>query len=175
MAPKGPAYHTDWVWSNLSNVHVANHSDWFVTFTPFDTFVTDIHFPDFKTPALGIGDVELDVKVSATRRGSKSHRKILLRNVLLVPKAVCNILGNPILKYFDLVTSWHENERSMLKDKRTGVCAGLIDNVRFRKLWLAGQPSGQTSLKPNTGYIINAVLPTIERDRWDQHLSLIHI
>ena len=70
MAPTGTAYNVDWVFSNSSDVHLANHRDWFVTFTPFETKVCNgfgaITLANAKTKVMGIGDVELPVKVKST-------------------------------------------------------------------------------------------------------------
>lgn len=52
MAPEGAPYYVDWVFSNNSNVHVANHRDWFTSYTPFKTQVAN------GIEALGIGTVE---------------------------------------------------------------------------------------------------------------------
>ena len=107
MAPQGPAYHVDWVFSNTSNVHVANHRDWFTTFTEFKSET------ERGAAVLGIGTVELDVKTDLNRTGSKTHRKVTLHELLFVPSTICNILGAPIFEYYEVITK--------------GITGGLID------------------------------------------------
>ncbi|KAK3686598.1 hypothetical protein LTR37_019659 [Vermiconidia calcicola] len=149
MAPQGSAYHTDWIFSIESNVHVANHLDWFINFKKFK--------PASRAGSriLGVGDVVLNVKTSATRKGSNSHRKLILRDVLFVPSSLCNILGGPIMKDY-----WVEfgeiGTDGGLEDERTGVTAGLFNHVCLFKLWLAGQARGSSSLDSDTLYYIIA-------------------
>lgn len=45
--------------------------------------------------AIGIGDVELPVKLYPRLSGKRAHGKLQLRNVLHVPSAICNIVGGP--------------------------------------------------------------------------------
>ena len=141
MAPTGPAYHTDWVFSNNSNVHVATHRDWFTTFTDFKSNT------ETGGAVLGIGDVELDVKTHLKRKGSQAKRKIILREVLFIPTAACNILGNPVFKEYNAVYPGHN---AGLRDKVTGGCAGLFDtDAVLPKLWLVGHQKGKSSLDPD--------------------------
>ncbi|CAL8584315.1 hypothetical protein XPA_009918 [Xanthoria parietina] len=37
MPPPKPIYDFDWLYSNISNIHIASHRDWFTSYTPFDT------------------------------------------------------------------------------------------------------------------------------------------
>lgn len=159
MAPTGAAYHVDWVFSNASNVHVATHRDRFTAFTEFKTELTN----GFEV--LGIGDVELEVKTHENRKGRKSHRTLILRDVLLVPKCVCNILGAAIQNEYAV----QYGSGCGLKDKRTGRSMGLLDRAHFMKLWLVGHSRGTSSLDPDTLYWINAMWSDSERVRWELH------
>lgn len=161
MAPTGCAYRTDWVWSNLSNVHVANNRAWFTTFTYFKSRISSATIPygPYKTEVLGVGDVELDVQTHHDRTGPGSYRTIVLRDVLFVPTAVCNILGRPILKDFGLVT---EPSTGQLTDK-AGEPAGLLDGPRLLRLRLVGMNATETCLRDDTMYMINAVWGDAER------------
>jgi hypothetical protein len=100
MAPTGNAYYVDWIFSNNSNVHVANHRAWFISFTEFKSEVftggVSLNQNDKIIKVIGIGDVELNVKTSATRKGNASRRKLILRDVLFAPLSLTNIFGNPI-------------------------------------------------------------------------------
>ena len=159
MAPQGPPYHVDWVFSNNSNVHLANHRDWFTTFTDFKTHTTT------GMEVLGIGEVELDVKTHEKRKGSKSHRKLVLHDVLFAPTSSCNILGGPITDHYDV----HFGKPGALKDRKTGATVALLDSVKLMKLWLVGQPKGKSSLDPNQLSWVNAMWGDMELARWESH------
>ena len=164
MAPEGPAYHVDWIFSNTSNVHVANHRDWFTTFAEFKTHLVGGLGTEGNIQVLGIGTVELDVKTHLNRKGSKARRKITLREVLFVPSSVCNILGTPIFEDFNAITQGGMS--GGLKDKQTGGSAGLFDCPRLFKLWLVGHTKGRTSLTSNNLYWIYVTWPDEQRARW---------
>lgn len=148
------------MWSNNSNVHVANHRDWFTTFTEFKSKLVD------GSEVQGVGNVELNLKTKAHRTGSGTHRTIVLKDVLLVPGATCNILGNPILDEYDVIANM---QGGILKDERAGGTVGLFDFVKLWKLWLVGHRKGNTSLDPNGMYWIIALWPDEEKKRWLLH------
>lgn len=125
MAPSGEAYYVDWIFSNNANVHVANNRDWFTSFTEFKSKLAD------GQDVLGVGNVELEVKTHLSRKGSSSHRTLVLTDVLFVPSCTCNILGGPILKEFNVVTG---NSGSGLKNRTTGGSMGLFDLCKLWKL-----------------------------------------
>lgn len=163
MAPTGPAYHVDWVWSNLSNVHVANNRAWFTTFTDFRSRIGSVYQSGpHETEVLGVGDVKLDVQTHDNQTGPGSHRTILLRDVLFVPTAVCNLLGRPILKDFGLVT---ESSTGRLTDQ-AGEPAGIIDGPRLLRLRLVGMNAAETCLRADTMCMINALWSDAERARY---------
>ncbi len=72
---------------------VARDRGWFSTYTPFQTFVTDLF--GNRIEALGVGDVRLPVKLFPKRSGSSAHGTMHLRTVLHVLISVCKILGSP--------------------------------------------------------------------------------
>jgi len=53
-------------------------------------------FQGNKIGAVGVGVVELSVKLHPKRHGPKTHGTLLLHNVLHVPGAMCNILVGPL-------------------------------------------------------------------------------
>ncbi|PPJ52298.1 hypothetical protein CBER1_09258 [Cercospora berteroae] len=166
MAPTGPAYRTDWVWLNNSNVHIANHRDWFTTFTKIKSHIGSIYFGDRSIAEVhGIGDVELDVKVRDGRTGPRSHRKIILKDVLYTPSGTCNIVGNPILQDYNLSND-NPAYRYMLYDKETGAPAGIFDDAHLSRLRLVGLNATESSLRPDGIYMINAVWSDEERAKW---------
>lgn len=99
MAPSGPAYNVDWVWSDNSNVHAANDRDWFQTYTPFQTYLCGFFSDTPEAQVLGVSDAELETRrttSSAAHRYGRDARKVVLRDVLYVPNYPCNVLGAPI-------------------------------------------------------------------------------
>lgn len=168
MPPSGSAYNVDWVFSNNSNVHVANHRDWFTAFAPFDSHLGHVYMDTPGQKVLGIGDVELEVQKvigpEATRtRGSKTTI-ITLRNVLFVPSNTCNIFGHPLFKDYGLTTT---SDGGTITDAVTGQTLGLLDFVTLWKILLKGQAKGQSSLDPKGAYMINASWSDTERARWN--------
>lgn len=166
MAATGSAYNTDWVFSNTSNVHVACHRDWFTSFTPFESRITCRIWAHCQATVLGIGDVELKAKTRpGPSRGRQDTNVIVLRDVLYVPNVVCNILGHPIHEDYESLHSFTSGKSGLYHKDWTS--AGIFDHCRLTKLWLVGQPKGQTSLNDTTvEYYINAIWPDTERERW---------
>ncbi|KAL8662020.1 MAG: hypothetical protein Q9202_005074 [Teloschistes flavicans] len=163
MPPPKPAYDIDWVFSNSSNVHVANHRDWFTSYKPFITnFHPGLGRPGCEVPVAGIGDVELHTKTHPTRAGAAHQHTLVLRNVLYAPTCSCNILGGHEHNYIIAGPS----SQSRLLDPDTGACIGLLDSVRLWRLRLRGQSSTQTSLNDDGGYYIHANWAPSERARW---------
>jgi hypothetical protein len=163
MAPTGPAYHVDWVWSNTSNVHVANDRAWFTSFAPFRSHVGTIYTDD-TMEVLGVGTVELLLKTHDRRSGPRAHKPITLRDVLFVPSATCNILGHPITRDDDL---FPDTRTRTLRD-RSGASAGLIDSPVLSRLRLVGMSAQETSLDRRTNYVINANWSEEERARFQE-------
>jgi hypothetical protein len=113
----------------------------------------------------GVGDVELQLRrtLSDKKRGPRSTT-IVLRDVLYVPGAVCNILGGHIVDDFGLATGGAVGGE--LLNIKTGAVVGLLDCPRLFKLLLKGQPKGETSLKKDVLYMIRASWPEDEQLRW---------
>ena len=122
MDPSHPAYNIDWIFSNNSDVHVANHRDWFTTYTSFNTEF-DSGFADSQCKVEGIGDVELTVKTHSKKTGIHFQRLLVLRDVLYAPNASCNILGGPI---FDTCNVESISGGCKLFDKQNGSCMGIL-------------------------------------------------
>lgn len=168
MPPPKPAYDVDWVFSNNSNVHVANHLDWFISYEPFlTTFNSGLGdgADGAGAQVFGIGDVELPTKTHPTRAGAAYQGTILLRNVLYAPSAFCNILGSPLFNNYSY-TSDSGAGISKITSKTTGACVGLLDNNILFRLRLRGQSAKQSSLKAGMVYFIRANWPSSEIARW---------
>ncbi|KAL8724807.1 MAG: hypothetical protein Q9181_006662 [Wetmoreana brouardii] len=173
MPPSKPAYDIDWIFSNSSNVHVANHRDWFTSYTPFiTTFVS--FYSGRPTEVLGLGDVALPTKTHPTRTGTACQGTIVLRDVLYVPEFVCNIFG--LYASQDRECNFKSGPGiAKITDATTGACIGVVDRSRLFRLRLRGQSAKQTSLDPEGLYVINATWPSSERARWlafKEHNSL---
>jgi hypothetical protein len=111
MPPQGNPYNIDWIFASGSDVHVANHRDWFITYTPFLTYLGGT---SSSTEVLGVGDVALEAQVETNpENGSTTHRTLVLHDVLHVPASTVNIVGGPILKEYGAPTvrSYHARAR----------------------------------------------------------------
>ena len=167
MAPSGNPYNDDWVVASNSNVHVANHRDWFTKYTPFQSRLGDAYgmWRDSMTVE-GIGDVVLPVKKDTTKMGRASQGSLTLHNVLHVPGIVCNIYAmfpacrdqqEPLIDF---------NGPSGVFDATTGDQLAIIDRPHLPRLRLSGQSADQTNFESGTAYMINAHWPESEQQRW---------
>ncbi|KAK4555322.1 hypothetical protein LTR86_007619 [Recurvomyces mirabilis] len=167
MAPKGKYYDTDWIWSSTSNTHVANHRDWFSTFTPLASTVSsgrETHDVE------GIGDVTLDVRrmVGAAAKAAKNkamvNSTIVLRNVLYVPTFGCNVLGEPVKEDYSVSIGVDK----LLMDKNTGRGLGLLERneAGLTKIILKGQAKGQSSFKKEDVSQVSVKWSDEEKKKW---------
>ncbi|KAK4635405.1 hypothetical protein CLAFUW4_00001 [Fulvia fulva] len=166
MPPKEPAYNIDWIWSFDSNVHVANNREWFTTFTPFESKISSTH-NDLTHLVEGVGDVELEVRkiVGDTKRATgPKNSKIVLRDVLLVPSFVCNVMGNPVREDYDVSIG----AERWLCDNKTGKGLGMLDKnpLGMTKVLLKGQAKGTTGLPKDMDYKLNTVWAEEEKKKW---------
>ena len=159
-----PAYNVDWIFSNNSNVHVANHRGWFTKYTAFKTHIETGFSGGQSVEVEGIGDVELTTKTHSTRSGSQYQHTLVLHDVLYAPSVVCNILGGPILGAHSVEIG---GTVSKVTHKQTGACIGLLDLNKLYRLRLRGQRSDQTSLDPGHVYLIRANWPPSEEALWE--------
>src|SRR4051812_47374898 len=150
MPPKGDAYNIDWVFSTASNVHVANHRDWFSTFVPFKISTDSME-------AIGAGIVELPVETP------DGYSALVLKNVLFCPSYICNIIGFLELRGEGYTASLGSEERLYKVVEGGGtMCAGIFDSPVLPRLRLVGYSDSQTSLNRGANYWINAFLPDQE-------------
>ncbi|KAK3616936.1 hypothetical protein LTR56_025618 [Elasticomyces elasticus] len=170
MAPKGKDYDTDWIWSSTSNVHIANHRDWFTTFTPFSSIITDCSGTSHAIE--GIGDVTLEVRrmVGAAAKAAKNkamvNSTIVLRDVLYVPTFTCNVLGEPVRQDYDVSIGVDK----LLTDKNTGRGVGLLERneAGLTKMILKGQAKGLSSMNKDESGEISATWSDGERKKWSE-------
>ncbi|KAL8927868.1 MAG: hypothetical protein Q9172_001168 [Xanthocarpia lactea] len=166
MPPPKPAYDVDWVFAS-SDVHVANHRDWFISYTPFTTTLDSPYGGIFGAgvEVAGIGDVELPTKTHPTKTGTAHQGTIILRDVLYAPKVVCNIIGMHLSQDYGCIMDFG-SKLSKITAKKTGACVGFFDMKGRARLRLRGQSAKQTSLDPNEVYLISAKWASGERARW---------
>ena len=172
MPPPKPAYDVDWIISINSNVHVANHRDWFTSYTPFPT-TFEGGFGGVAGNGVcvsGIGDVELSTKTHPTRSGRAYQRDIVLHDVLYAPGAFCNIIGQPLVEKYS-VNFESGLGKARLTDPTSGACMGLINMDPLPHLQLRGQSGMQTSLNPGGIYLIRAGWAPSERACWDAFMK----
>ena len=124
----------DWIVCPVSDANVANHRDWFETYTPFRT--TAIAGNGATMEVLGIGDVVLEVRANGDKYCSGR-----LSNVLYAPSSITNIFA--VKRMNGGRVNGGENGKICYNDGREL----LLDRPRLQRLWLVGQKEGQTSLK----------------------------
>lgn len=165
-----------WVWSNNSNVHVAKDRCWFGDdYTPLVSFFTDMVGNSIEV--VGIGTVDLPTKISPTRTGPSSHGILHLKKVLHAPSIICNIIGQPILDDYNILTSFSESSLG-----RSGSITNLSDgrsvayfkplnrDTWFFQVRLSGPPVGPkvgpSPFNSSKNYMIHAFWPESERQRF---------
>jgi len=163
MPPTGDAYNVDWIFSNNSNAHVANHRDWFTSFTDFSTSLNG-----GSMKVLGIGDVTLPVKTCPRKTGAAAQGTIVLRDVCYAPSATCNIFGSPIMDDYGVMIDYGA-KGGRLTNSKTGAKAAILDTVVLTRLRLKGQSPKQTSLDKDAVYMIRAEMPEKEQTRWQTY------
>ena len=130
----------DWVFSNNSNVSVAKDRGWFSSYTPFTSrlgsFVGNVDMA-----VVGIGSVEIPVKLRNRRRNGQTHSIIRLDEVLHAPTSLCNILGHDFMSRYEI----DMRVGGAIKDSE-GRSAGYFDEDKvFFCLKLSGPPVGPTT------------------------------
>ena len=168
MAPSKPAYDVDWIWSNTSNVHVANHRDWFTSYNPFSSTVGSV-LGGNESKVVGIGDVDLPTKSHPIRNGAAYQKVLHLKNVLHVPKSICNIFATSILEGYGIKTGGDGPTAGHVFSEPSGARVALIDHSVLYRVRLCGQSAKQTSLEQGSHYYINAMWSSAERSRWQDH------
>jgi hypothetical protein len=157
----------DWVFSNNSNVSVAKDRGWFTSYTPFTSRLGSL-VGNVDIAVVGIGSVEIPVKLRNRRRNGQTHSTIRLDEVLHAPTSLCNILGHDFMIRYDI----QMRIGGVFKDSE-GRSAGYFDeNKVLFCLKLSGPPVGPVTapslfLRSNansaTAFYINARWPDAER------------
>ncbi|KAL2024417.1 hypothetical protein VTK56DRAFT_8228 [Thermocarpiscus australiensis] len=123
--------------------------------------------------AIGIGVVEIPVKLRPKRSGPDAHGKLRLHNVLHIPTSVCNIVGGPSTgDYHDVsLAPMTGGSAGKLTDQSGRRLACFIFNeCRLWALRLSGPPVGPvvgpSRMDPSACYMIHALWPDSDRRRW---------
>jgi hypothetical protein len=130
------------------------------------------HYAGGRLEALGIGDVQLPVKLFPKRSGPAAHGTLHLRNVLHVLNCLYNIVGGPQTgDYSSMQLRSLENSGNwgaiLAEDGRR---LGYFVHGQLWVLKLSGPLVGlvgRSSFEPDVDYVINATWPNSERRRWD--------
>jgi hypothetical protein len=156
----------------LTDVSIAKTKNWFEDYTPFASEVKQSHRKT-RLKVFGVDTVPLTVKTS-----KKGRKTILLRNVLHVPSAVCNVIG---LTEDMSDTIWCSSPPAMIR-AADGLPI-LLCTVRF-SLLIARLTSLAPKIKtgtriltsrkhPNNGCKIQYRWSDAEKARWESfHLQI---
>lgn len=146
MASDSPQYHTPWVWSHNSNVHVANRKELFTSLTPFPTSLRLRHQSSEPTNlhVVGIGDIELPTFLPREpgtdgENNANIQTTITLRNVCYVPNAPCNVIGSPVLDRYTMTLGNHGMTLASKASGKKMAMLALGQHDRHYKLWLREQ------------------------------------
>ncbi|KAI0138649.1 hypothetical protein F4776DRAFT_619328 [Hypoxylon sp. NC0597] len=161
----------DWVLSITSDAHCCADMGWFSEYTPFPSEVTN--YFDTKVQVIGIGTVELPVKKSPKKSGNNSHGTLRLTDVLHIPDAEVNIIGQPIVKQYPYTTFNYGKvkHQGAIRDMRGRQIAYMsLNSHNLLALRLSGPPMGpkvgRSKLEPNSDYAFHISWPDGERRRW---------
>jgi hypothetical protein len=120
---------------------------------------------------VGIGTVNLLTKTSPNKTGPCSHGILRLKKVLHVPSVICNIIGQPVLEDFNIVTRGIDGSITSLSDGRpVAYFKAKTEAARLFEVRLSGPPVGPkvgpSPFDPSTRYSIRVSWPDSERERF---------
>ena len=155
---------------------VAKDRGWFKTYTPFTSTVDALPFfsSHGHIPVLGIGTVEIPTKRSPNTSGVSSHGSILLHDVLYVPDALCNIIGQPLMYTdgYNVITGCGKNSRGTIKDSQGKNVAYFDPKRPLFVIKVRGPPSGPTlgpyALKKDALYVLGCRWDAAEKRKWQE-------
>ncbi|KAJ5775901.1 uncharacterized protein N7511_000912 [Penicillium nucicola] len=170
----GPVLCPDWIYSTISDCHVARDREWFSDdYTPFPTEFKS-GFGE-KVQVLGIGTVLLPTYAVPPLMGPPSLGIIRLENVLHAPTVRCNIIGSPIIERYNLECHVSSPTASGIISERHGQLVAYFKPVAHvfchLELQLSDPPFGPvlgpSSLNSSTEYSIHAFWSMSERLRYE--------
>lgn len=158
MEPGREGYDVDWVIASASDVHVAQHRDWFKSYTPFVSTVSPLYGGE-PVQVCGVGDVELKLERPECD-AEPSFSTITLRDVVYIPNGLCNII-TPLCPPHIVVNYY---SRSVCE--ADGRPIGIFDTPRLAKLRLHGQHPNQTHFDTNSFVMASVHWGPEEWARW---------
>lgn len=175
-ADSGSLLCPDWIFLNNSNVHVAKDRGWFKTYTPFESKINSSPFtsPSNHSPVLGIGTVEIPTKRSPNLSGKPSHGSLQLKEVLHVPEALCNIIGQPIASSdgYRVEMSFGEKSNGSIKDGQGKNIAYFDPNSPLFAIKVKDLPTGPKLgphvLRKGGMYMISCRWDSTEKQKWEE-------
>nr|CEG04027.1 unnamed protein product [Fusarium acuminatum CS5907] len=135
---------------------------------PFESYVRSADGSELKV--IGIGTVALLTKASPNRTGPRSHGTLRLTNVLYVPSAICNIIGQPVVDRYNIITRGIEGTITDLSDGHSvAYFKRQMEAAKNFEIRLSGPPIGPkvgpSPFNPSMMYCIRASWPDSERER----------
>ncbi|EUC50434.1 hypothetical protein COCMIDRAFT_81932 [Bipolaris oryzae ATCC 44560] len=135
----------DWIFLDNSNVHVAKDRGWFMTYTPFNSYIKSSLFcsPRY-LPVLGVGTVRIPTKCSSTQSGISNHSYLRLEQVLHVPGFICNVISSSVMISDGYNIQKHVSRRSKgaVKDRSGKQIAFFNRNTPHYSIRVRSRPEG---------------------------------
>jgi hypothetical protein len=128
--------------------------------------------PSRPMPVLGIGTVEIPTKRSPNSSGVSSHGSLLLHEVLHVPDAICNFLGQPLwlTDGYSPIVSFGAKSRGTIKDSEGRNVAYFDPKSKLFAVKLRCPPNGPKlgphALKKDEVYVLGCEWNAVEKRKW---------
>ena len=126
-----------------------------------------------ETEVHGIGTVALPVKRKPNGSGVGAHSSLWLVDVLHIPSITCNIIGNPILDDYEVITSFGQDSKGGIFGPNGKKLAYFISSSSLFQVKLSGPPVGPqvgpTVFRDGKLHYINAYWIDSERQRWEAY------
>ncbi|PLN85924.1 hypothetical protein BDW42DRAFT_120687 [Aspergillus taichungensis] len=158
-----------WIFSTI----VAKDRCWFNDdYIPFGSYIEES--TSGKIKSIGFGSVDIPTKTAPTRRGPSSHGILHLENVLHVPGAFCNIIGEPLVGSYMVGMEFSKNRAGSISSNPDGRAIAyfkpLTPSTPLPELRLSGPPIGpvvgRSPFEPSDTPRVHARWPDSERRRF---------
>jgi hypothetical protein len=119
-------------------------------------------------PVLGIGTIELKAKPSPT---SDTTEIITLTDVLHVPTYICNAIGQPIVRDYNIVFAKEETVGGIFTRSGKQLACLKPEHTLFAVNVLPPRDHtfGESAFKPNMPYMISCQWSKAEVRKWQEH------
>lgn len=150
---------------------VAKDRAWFgEDYVPFESALTD--WFGHRVQVVGVGTVNLLTKRVPRKTGQDAHGTLRLLNVVHAPDACCNIIGGPIVELYDVMSGPDDGmSKGTIKERDGRPIAYFRSDRRLFNVRLSGPPIGPrvgpTVLTGDRAFVINAIWPNSERQRFE--------